>query len=317
MVANCIDLEIAGRPLSTEIEIHEDGSASIRDDGPGISLSLEQLMTEGHTTPTADGHAPHVHLTMFGHGLVVVSALSERVEVRTRRGETMVRQIFSRGTVVSELELETEPPQFGTRIQFWPDPDIFEAFRWDLGSIQKRLHELVALRAQLSCRLVVGPQAFPARLDVSSLLTLSVQPLHEHAICIELTREHTTARVALRWYTHHPWWPTSVRSFCNLKETHEGNHVLGFQRGIGRVVAAAARDRFGNAWRRAYNHVSPSIAAVVAVEILDPQWGTPLKDRPSNPELAQIVEAAIMSELPTWFEQHPDVLAALLADPST
>lgn len=95
VVANCLDLEIGGSPLRIDVELHDDASVSVQDDGPGISLSLEQLMVEGHTTPTADGHAPHVHLTGPGLGLIVVSAMSERVEIRTRRGEVMVRQTFS------------------------------------------------------------------------------------------------------------------------------------------------------------------------------------------------------------------------------
>ena len=239
LVANCIDLEIAGRPIRIDVELHDDGSVSVQDDGPGISLSLEQLMVEGHTTPTADGHAPHVHLTAHGLGLIVVSAMSERVEIRTRRGEVMVRQTFSRGVVTSELEQEPQPPRFGTRVQFWPDPEIFGGFRWDVGAIERRLHELVALRSQLACRLVVGPQWFPASLDLTSLLPKLAHgsPLHDSAIRCELTSGHTTA-----------------------------------------------------------------------------QYYSPIKDNPTNPELETIVEAAILTELPGWFERHPDVLEALLED---
>lgn len=313
LVANCIDLEIAGRPLRIDVELHEDGSLSVQDDGPGISLSLEQLMVQGHTTPTADGHAPHVHLTPRGLGLIVVSATSERVEIRTRRGDVMVRQSFSRGVVTSELEQEPEPPRFGTRVQFWPDPEIFGAFRWEPGEIQRRLRELVALRSQLACRLVVGPQWFPASLDLTSLLPKLAYawPLHDPAFRCELTCEHTTARVALSWYPSDEW-PLPVRSYCNMIETQRGAHLKGFERGVGRVIAAAARERFGTAWRKAYNHVARRIAAVVAVEVLDPQYSSPTKTTPTNPELETIVEAAILTELPGWFEHHPEVLAALL-----
>ena len=226
----------------------------------------------------------------------------------------MVRQSFSRGVVTSELEQEPEPPRFGTRIQFWPDPEIFGAFTWDSCAIQRRLQQLVALRSQLACRFVAAPQWFPASLDLTSLLPKITwgSALHGPAMCCGLTREHTTARVALRWYARYSWPQEPVRSFCNMVETHEGKHLQGFERGVGRVIAAAARQRFGSAWRKAYDHVAPYLAAVVAVEILDPKWLSPVKDSPTNPELAEIVEAAIMTELPVWFEHHPQVLAALL-----
>jgi DNA gyrase subunit B len=315
LVANCVDIELTGRALNIDVELHADGSASVQDDGPGIALSLEQLMVEGHTTPTADGHAPHVHLTLHGAGVVVVSALSQHVEVRTRQGDVMVRQAFSRGVVVSELEQEPEPPRFGTRIQFWPDPEIFGACRWDLGAIQRRLHELVALRSQLACRLVVAPQSFPASLDVTSFLPTDAgdRALHEHPFHCELTLGHATARIALSWYPRQTWSRKKLRSFCNLIETHGGKHLQGFERGIGRALVTAAPNRFLAASKQAYEHVAACMIAVVAVEILDPHWSSPTKDRPINPELAEVVEAAIMAELPAWFERHPDVLEALLA----
>jgi DNA gyrase/topoisomerase IV subunit B len=116
---------------------------------------------------------------------------------------------------------------------------------------------------------------------------------------------------SLSWYPRQTWSRKQLRSYCNLIETHGGMHLRGFERGIGRALVTAAPNRFWAASKQAYEHVASCMIAVVAVEILDPKWSSPTKDRPINPELAEVVEAAIMAELPAWFERHPDVLAAL------
>ena len=234
----------------------------------------------------------------------------------------MVRQCFARGRALDELSREQEPPRFGTRVHFWPDPEVFgSALRWDRDALQSRLEQLVALREGFSCRLSCALLDFEVELDASrGLSTLAAwQPdrfgLHEGWIACEASEGPARAKLVLRWERLRPFEDNPMlRSFCNLEPTSRGTHVLGFERGLGRALAIA-EPRFGRAWRKAYSHAlqRAGLHVVLAVELLDPSYESPVRDNPRNPLLAALVERALLESLPAWFEAHPDVLALLIA----
>ena len=118
----------------------------------------------------------------------------------------MVRQCFARGRALDELSREQEPPRFGTRVHFWPDPEVFgSALRWDRDALQSRLEQLVALREGFSCRLSCALLDFEVELDASrGLSTLAAwQPdrfgLHEGWIACEASEGPARAKLVLRW----------------------------------------------------------------------------------------------------------------------
>lgn len=314
LVANCVDIVLRGREMQVQVTIHPDGSVTVEDDGPGISLSLEKLMCEGHHTPTADGHAPHVHLTLRGLGVAVVGALSEWVEVRTRRGDKMVCQTFARGEPTSALTEEDEAPTFGTRVRFRPDPEWFGDFRWDPVAITKRLHELACLRPGLKCGFDAAPAAFSEGLDISGLVPRPGwgDPLHDEDCLIDAKDGTTTVRIAIRWYEPTGLDDCGVRSYCNVVETTEGQHLAGFERGVGETILRLTSSRFGRAWKQAYNKVAERMCAVVIVETLDPQYKSPIKNTPSNPALKEAVRGAVLEVLPGWLEARPKVLKGIV-----
>src|SRR5690349_16212169 len=63
VVSNAFDQVLAGRCTAIHVEVGEDDTVAIEDDGPGIPVAgpdgvplLERVLTRRHDTATADGH---------------------------------------------------------------------------------------------------------------------------------------------------------------------------------------------------------------------------------------------------------------------
>lgn len=132
LVANSYDQYLLGRCSKVSIRRTADGAITVEDDGPGIPVGggkglppLETLLTELSDKPTIDGHRPHVHLGLGGLGIVIVNALSERLELVTVHDGQETRVACSRGVVIERAVSTPSGRSNGTVISFRPDATIF------------------------------------------------------------------------------------------------------------------------------------------------------------------------------------------------
>jgi DNA gyrase subunit B len=123
VVANALDQHLAGRCQRLSIDVRADGEIEIADDGAGIVVPLEQVLTEASDTPTVDGHRPHAHVGLGsgGLGLFVVNALSARFMIATVVDgvESTIR--CSGGVIVDGLQTQPTSRCNGTVVRFVPD----------------------------------------------------------------------------------------------------------------------------------------------------------------------------------------------------
>jgi DNA gyrase subunit B len=158
VVNNALEESWAGHCNSIQIELNADGSATVRDNGRGIPTQTWRgdpiphlIMTQLHCGGRFD-QPPGGLAQLRGVGLVVVNALSEKLETRIWRDAIEHYISFRRGIVETPLTIVGSTPRRGTELIFSPDPEIFPSVQFDFERIEQRLSSL----AKLDLRVIIS-----------------------------------------------------------------------------------------------------------------------------------------------------------------
>src|ERR1041385_345038 len=152
---NSIDEHLAGYCNRIEVNIHVDGSCSIRDDGRGIPVdnhpkfnipAVELVLTNLHAGGKFGQGAYKYSGGLHGVGAKCVNALSDWFKVEVSRDGQVYHMAFERGVTMKKLEVIGKSKSTGTLITFKPDPTIFTItteFKFEI--LANRLRELAFL----------------------------------------------------------------------------------------------------------------------------------------------------------------------------
>lgn len=175
LLSNAVDQFLAGKV--TRIHVVLDAPyVEVQDDGPGLPFEREHegvrlaqaLFENMHGTPTAFGHAPHVHLhKLHGVGLAVVSAFSAELSCTSWVGGRHWVQTFAEGRLVEAPHVVEEGQGRGTLVRFRLDPTLFEVVMPRHGIVRGRLFEMVHLFPGL--RASLGEEVFTAPRGLADL----------------------------------------------------------------------------------------------------------------------------------------------------
>ncbi len=132
---NAVDEALNGYCDRIHIAIGADNSITVTDNGRGIPIdkhrqsrknTLETIMTSLHSGGKFSTKSYKVSGGLHGVGISVVNALSEFMQVTSRRDGVEWQQNFARGKRKSKLEDLGPTTKRGTTVMFRPDPDIFK-----------------------------------------------------------------------------------------------------------------------------------------------------------------------------------------------
>ena len=137
---NSMDEAVAGHANRIEIELHEDHSVTIRDNGRGIPVdphpkfpdksALEVILCTLHAGGKFSGKAYQTSGGLHGVGVSVVNALSDHVRVEVARNKELYAQEFSRGIPQGPVEkVGPAPNRRGTSVTFHADGEIFGSLK--------------------------------------------------------------------------------------------------------------------------------------------------------------------------------------------
>src|SRR5689334_19886367 len=110
---NAMDEAVAGHASRIELELHGDGSVTVRDNGRGIPVdphpkfpktsALEVILTMLHSGGKFGGDAYKTSGGLHGVGISVVNALADRLTVEVARDRKLWVQEYSRGKAKTKL----------------------------------------------------------------------------------------------------------------------------------------------------------------------------------------------------------------------
>ncbi len=322
IVDNSIDEALAGFCTRIEVTLHQDGSASVADNGRGIPVdimkdqgkpALEVVMTKLHAGGKFGGGGYKVSGGLHGVGLSVVNALSERLQVTVMRHGKQHYQEYRRGAPMAPLKVVGKADTTGTYIRFWPDPEVFEelGFHWDI--VSHRLRELAFLNKALTILLrderIDLDYTFYFEGGISAFVKylnrdkgwVNLRPLH-----VEREIEENTVEIALQY---NQGFTENVLAFANDINTIEGgSHVTGFRSALTSVLnkyarkANLMRDQDANLTG---DDVREGLTAVISVKVREPQFEGQTKTKLGNSEVRGQVETVFSDAFTQYLEENP------------
>ena len=163
IVDNSVDEHLAGYCSQIEVYLEKDGSCTVSDNGRGIpvgmhakGMSAERLVfTTLHAGGKFDDSVYKTSGGLHGVGSSVVNALSVYLDIEVSRDGYIHHDHYERGNPTIELENGLLPVigktrKTGTKINFLPDPEIFEKTRFKAEEVKSRMHETAYLNPELT-----------------------------------------------------------------------------------------------------------------------------------------------------------------------
>src|SRR3989338_4287609 len=154
VVDNSVDEALVGYCNKVVVIIHKDNSVSVTDNGRGIPVeihpkynksALEIVMTMLHAGGKFDRKTYKVSGGLHGVGVSVVNALSKELIVEVSRDGKVYQQKYSRGVPTTGVSAIGEASGSGTKVTFFPDPEIFSETEFHFDVLSSRLRELAFL----------------------------------------------------------------------------------------------------------------------------------------------------------------------------
>jgi DNA gyrase subunit B len=327
---NSVDEFLAGHCTHIDVNIHSDGSISIRDNGrgipvdinkeegiPGVELVLTRLHSGGKYGQGNYEYSGGTH----GVGAKCVNAVSEWFKVEVTRDGKIHAMSFERGVTKQQLHVIAEVKSkrhTGTLITFKPDAEIFlETTEYKAERIITRLNDLAYINAPLSFTFLDerSEGARPIQIqhprgveDFVARLTENKTVVHPRPIMIKGTRDRVIVEIGLH-YTD--TYNEQLLCYTNAVPNPDGGtHSSGFRGALTRAINQYAKNNNLIKDKEPAitgNDVLEGLAAVISVKHPDPRFESQTKVKLISPEVESIVGSVSYEGLMLHFDQNPGV----------
>ncbi len=336
IVDNSIDEALAGYCTHIEVEILPDNVITVRDNGRGIPVGINEeeglpavtvVLTVLHAGGKFGGSGYKVSGGLHGVGSSVVNALSEWFEVEVSQNGHIYKQRFERGNIVTDLEVVGDTDETGTLIRFKADSEIFtETTVYEFEVLQRRLREQAFLNAGLKITLTDkrdeeniveevycyegGIRSFVDFINKSRGLT----PVHDEILHFSTVQDDKSAEVAI---SYNDGYNEIILSFANNVRTIDGGtHEDGFKTALTKVFNDYGRkfkllkDSDKNL---SGDDVREGLTVVISVKLTEAEFEGQTKGKLGNTEMKALVNKMLYEKMMTYFEENPAVAKTIFS----
>ncbi|MEP2919417.1 DNA topoisomerase IV subunit B [Sulfitobacter sp.] len=338
IIDNSMDEAVAGHATWIELELHENGHVTVRDNGRGIPIdphpkdpsksALEIIFCTLNAGGKFSGDNYETSGGLNGVGSSVVNALSDHLRVEVAKNRELFAMEFSRGVPQGSLEkIGAAPNRRGTSVTFHPDPEIF-------GNQQlrpSRLFSMARSKAFLFSGVEIRWKSAQPDGDMPQEATFHFPNGLSDYLNEVLTSSSTYAEAPfggtvdfkekfgqpgkVNWAIN--WTPSRdgfIQSFCNTVPTPEGGtHEAGFWAAILKGIKAYG-ELVGN--KKAATIVREDLVtggcALVSIFIREPEFVGQTKDRLATVDAQRMVENAVRDHFDNWLAADTKSAGAIL-----
>ena len=334
VVDNSIDEAMAGYCTAIKVEIAEDNSITVTDNGRGIPVdmhptqkksALEVVMTVLHAGGKFDHNSYKVSGGLHGVGVSVVNALSEWCRVEVCRDGEVHYQEYKRGTPVEAVKKKGNRKQTGTITHFMPDSEIFPEIKFKFSTLAARMRELAFLNQGLKITLIdhrgEGKETeFMYKGGLASFVSYineNKPVLYKKPIYYHKEKDGVDVEIAIQYNDS---YVENLFTYVNNIHTIEGGtHLTGFRTALTRTINYYITKN--NLLKQAKNGKNgknggtsllgddsrEGLSAVISVKVPDPQFEGQTKTKLGNSEVRGIVETITNEYLTDFFEENPPI----------
>ena len=335
IVDNSVDEHLAGYCTEIQVCLEPDGTAVIEDNGRGIPVGMHEkgvpaerlVFTTLHAGGKFDNSAYKTSGGLHGVGSSVVNALSTWLDVQVMLEGKIHHDRYERGIPVISLENGMLPVigrtrKTGTRIQFLPDPEIFEKTRFSATELKSRLHETAYLNPELKIHYLDRRDAEPEEITFYEPegivgfvreLNQKSEPVCE-PVYFKGESDGIVVEAAFQYVNE---FHENVLGFCNnIYNAEGGTHLTGFKATFTTVMNTYAR-QLGILKEKDSNFTGADVrngmTAVVSVKHPDPRFEGQTKTKLDNQDAARAVGKVTGDEIVLYFDKHLETLKNVLS----
>ena len=330
VVDNSIDEAMAGHCTNISLEINNDSSLSVEDNGRGIPVglhkkegvsALEVVMTKIGAGGKFDKDSYKVSGGLHGVGVSCVNALSESLTANVFREGKEYEQHYSKGKPSEPVKEVGKSNKTGTLVTFTPDKEIFkEITDFDYEILSKRMRELSFLNKGLTISIKDNrnkdkdgnpvSETFLSKEGLSEYIKYldeSREPIISSIIKMEGEKNGIPVEVAMIYNSS---FSENLHSYVNNINTHEGGtHLSGFRRGLTNTLKKYA-DSSGLTDKLKFDIAGDDfregLTAVISVKVAEPQFEGQTKTKLGNRDVSSAVSQSVSQMLEDYLEENPD-----------
>ena len=330
VVDNSIDEAMAGHCSTITLEINNDSSLTVEDDGRGIPVgmhkkegvsALEVVMTKIGAGGKFDKDSYKVSGGLHGVGVSCVNALSELLIAKVFRDGKEYEQSYRQGKPIEAVKEIGKSDKTGTLVTFTPDKEIFkEVTDFDYEILSNRMRELSYLNKGLRISITDNrkkdkdgnafTETFLSKEGLSEFIQYLDKgrlPIISSIIKMEGEKNGIPVEVAM---VYNSSFSENLHSYVNNIDTHEGGtHLSGFRRGLTNTLKKYA-DSSGLTDKLKFDLSSDDfregLTAVISVKVAEPQFEGQTKTKLGNREVSSAVSQSVSQMLEDYLEENPD-----------
>jgi topoisomerase-4 subunit B len=340
IIDNSSDEGLAGFAKNVHVILHEDGSASVEDDGRGIPVDIHPkkkvpavqvifttLHSGGKFRKTDKDAVYRIAGGLHGVGVCVPNALSTRLEVEVRRDGALYRLVFANNGKVKEGLKKIKavgPRDTGTKVHFWPDPQYFDTPKISHQEIAFLLRAKAMLLPGVKFTLAIEkggktetqtwhfPDGIKGYFDsaIAGNEPVAAAFMDERYIAAQSESdsfaEGEGALYAIAWTEE---GDVVAESYVNMIPTRVGGtHVSGLREGVYNAVKNFIdHHAMGQRGLKVVpEDVWSRASYVLAVKMLDPQFKGQVKNELISRDGVKLVAQMVRDPFELWLSRHLD-----------